>query len=405
MSVADSEAVFKSRALQIGLSEAVVQKLIDAGIKTLGSFAFASSYVPGSPDDKPFTDMVRTALGRAAELGELAGLRRLFNESYSAASVEMKSMIEQSDDQPTRRLAPAERSERFQAQQKRLTGLNLSGQLEPGDSLVDTAVSIYESDRLRYISWEHCVSREHEILTSTKKDNSLTFDSSGNLKLHRKESVSPCDVTTDLQVKYCLARRGLALEQGNILAYEKHELWAESLFTSRLREVPPGYSKISFKQIQAADAKLFVVLGEMTRSGIKMTSKGRPCDEVFEKAMHSNQVQHLLQPLPITNPGKGSNPNRDRSRSPRDPPNPKGKGKGKKGKDKSNKWKPAVPRELLQMGCVGTTSTGKPLCYDFQLNRCTREVDRRQCSSGLHLCAVKNCQKDHAATACPNKKS
>ncbi len=55
MSVADSEAVFKSRALQIGLSEAVVQELLDAGIKTLGSFAFASSYVPGSPDDKPFS--------------------------------------------------------------------------------------------------------------------------------------------------------------------------------------------------------------------------------------------------------------------------------------------------------------------------------------------------------------
>ncbi len=93
----------------------------------------------------------RSPLGRAAELGELAGLRRLFNEAYSAASVEMKSMIEQSDDQPARRLAPAERS--------RLMGLNLSGQLEPGESLVDTAVSRYESDRLRYISWEHCVSK------------------------------------------------------------------------------------------------------------------------------------------------------------------------------------------------------------------------------------------------------
>ncbi len=188
------------------------------------------------------------------------------------------------------------------------------------------------------------------------------------------------------------------------MSFENHELWAESLFTSRLREVPQGYSKISFKQIQAADAKLFVVLGEMTRSGIKMTSKGRPCDEIFKDAMQSNQVQHLLQPLPISHPGKGSNPNANPDRS-RSPPNLKGKGKGKKGKDKSNKWKPAVPRALLQLGFVGTTSSGKPLCDDFQLGRCTREVDRRQCSSGLHLCAVKNCQKDHAATACPNKKS
>ena len=81
------------------------------------------------------------------------------------------------------------------------------------------------------------------------------------------------------------------MEQGNIMSFENHELWAESLFTSRLREVPQGYSEISFKQIQAADAKLFVVLGEMTRRGTKMTSKGRPCDEIFKDATQSNQVQ------------------------------------------------------------------------------------------------------------------
>ena len=61
-SVTDSEAVFKSRALHMGLAESVVKDLETAGIKTLGAFAFASSYLPGSPDDKPFVEMLKTAL-------------------------------------------------------------------------------------------------------------------------------------------------------------------------------------------------------------------------------------------------------------------------------------------------------------------------------------------------------
>ena len=294
MSVVDSEAVFKSRASAIKISDEVQNLLKDAGIATMGNFAFASSYVPGSSDDAPFTDLVKKALKREPSLGELAGLRRLFNESYAATAAEMKTMVEQSDEGPVRRLAPAERAERFQEQQARLKGLNISGQLEPRDSLVDAAVAIHESDRLRYIEWQHCVSREHEILTSTKKDSSLTFDSNGVLKLTKREQVSPCDASSDLQVKYCLTRRGLALEQANVMSYANHEQWAERLFACRLKEPPPGYSRVSFKQLQLADAKLFVVLGEKTRKGIKTTSGGRPCDVVFAAAMESPEVLTLF---------------------------------------------------------------------------------------------------------------
>lgn len=301
MSIVDSTAVFRDRALKIGLDEAVYDLLKDGGLDTLGKLAFASSYVPGSSDDQPFVDLIKKVLKRDPSIGEMAIIRRLFNEAYAAASVEMKTMMEQTDEGPTRKLAPAERSERFESQQKRLKGITIKGQLEPGDSLVDAAVAIYESDRLRYIEWQHCVSREHEITTSSKKDTSLSFDSSGTLKLSTKKDIQPCEATTDLQVRYCLTRRGLALEQANIMAYSSHEMWMEKLFSCRMTEPPPGYNRVSFKQLQLADAKLFVVLGERTRSGIKLNPAGiRPCDDVFTDAMHSPEVQHLLQPLPMS---------------------------------------------------------------------------------------------------------
>eukprot|EP00435_Cladocopium_sp_Y103_P057169 s612_g19.t1 len=372
----------------------------------MGKLAFASSYVPGASDDSQFVDLVKKAIKRDPTLGELSGLRRLFSESYAATAAEMKSIVEQTDETPNRRLAPAERSESFEAQQKRLTVVKISGMLEPGDSLVDAAVAIYESDRMKYIEWQYCVSREHEVLTSTKKDTSLSFDSSGVLKMSTKNHIVPCETTSELQVKYCLTRRGLALEQGNVMSFENHEKWAEKLFASRLNEPPSGYARVSFKQMQLADAKLFVVLGEKCRSGIKVAAgSARPCDTKFEEAMNSNDVQHLLQPMPL------AQKTRVETETTRVPPvrptiDKKGSGKtsGKKGKGKGRVWKPSIPQELLNMGCVGMTSKGNALCYDSQLGKCSLAVQNQKCAKGFHLCPMPGCHRDHSAKDCNSRK-
>lgn len=403
MSLVDSEAVFKSRAVAIGLTDEVIGLLRDCGLTTMGKLAFASSYVPGSSDDAPFITLVKTALKREPTISEMARIRRIFNESYAAASLEMKSLVEQSEEAPVRKLAAAERAERFREQQRRLRGIKIQGQQEPGDSLVDLAVSIYESDRLKHIPWEQCVSREHEILTSTKKDPMLSFDSSGTLKVAKKDSVAPCDVSSELHVRYCLVRRGLAMEQANLLSFEKHDSWCELLFHRKMTDPPPGYNKVTFKQLQLADAKLFVVLGEATRDGIKVAADGtRPCDRVFDQAMNHTEVQHLLQPMPL--PAKSHEGREEKQSGPASPVRKttlksKGKGFGKQGK---NVWRPSIPQELLSMGCVGTTNRGNPLCFDYQFNRCTLTVQNQRCSKGLHLCAMPRCHKNHAAKDCPS---
>ena len=403
MSLVDSEAVFKSRAVAIGLTDEVIGLLRDCGLTTMGKLAFASSYVPGSSDNAPFVTLVKTALKRDPTISEMAGIRRIFNESYAAASLEMKSLVEQSEEAPVRKLAAAERAERFREQQRRLKGIKIQGQQEPGDSLVDLAVSIYESDRLKHIPWEQCVSREHEILTSTKKDPLLSFDSNGTLKVAKKDSVTPCDVSSELHVRYCLVRRGLAMEQANLLAFEKHDTWCELLFHRKMTDAPPGYNKVSFKQLQLADARLFVVLGEATRDGIKVTADGkRPCDLVFEQAMNHAEVQHLLQPMPSTS--KPHEIKEDKStdfhlRTRKTVLKNKGKGAGKQGK---NTWRPSIPHELLAMGRVGTTNRGNPLCFNYQLGKCSLQVQNQKCPKGLHLCAMPRCHKNHAAKDCPD---
>ena len=77
------------------------------------------------------------------------------------------------------------------------------------------------------------------------------------------------------------------------------EAWSEKMMQSRLEEPSTGFARTTMKQLEQADRKLFVILGENTREGIKATANGRPIDAIFEKCMQSSEVLSLLQPRPV----------------------------------------------------------------------------------------------------------
>ena len=159
MSFGDSEAVFKQRALFMGLPEATFRTWKDKGYSTMALFAFSCNYSPGASSDEAFINMVKDTLGRDPTAVEVSILRRLFSESYANVAADIKSQIEQTDETAVRKLAPAERAQRLAEQKARLTGISIKGQYEPGDSLVDKCCAAYESDRLVYIEWSSCISR------------------------------------------------------------------------------------------------------------------------------------------------------------------------------------------------------------------------------------------------------
>lgn len=149
--------------------------------------------------------------------------RRLFNESYATVAADIRCQTEQTNDESLRKLAPADRAARLEEQQGRLTGLDIRGPYEPGDSLVDKFVNFYENDRLQWISWDQCVSREHELMNTSKKDQRLVVQSSGELKFTSSVEYEPCDTSSEILLRYCFIRRALAMEQANILAYKYHD--------------------------------------------------------------------------------------------------------------------------------------------------------------------------------------
>jgi hypothetical protein len=213
MSYGDSKAVFKRRCEEIGFEPDVIELIINHGLDTMAKFAFACHFSPGSADESPLIQLAKEIMRCAPSTVEMSCVRRLFSESYANIAADIKNSVEATDDMPTRRLAPAERAERLRLQQQRLSGVNISGPYEPGDALVDKCMAIYDADRIQFIPWDICTSREHEILHGSNRDQTLTFDSTGVLKLHKQTRVEPCNTASEIQVRYCLARRALAMEQ------------------------------------------------------------------------------------------------------------------------------------------------------------------------------------------------
>ena len=120
---------------------------------------------------------------------------------------------------------------------QRLSGIRIRGPYEPGDTLVDRFVSFM---KMTGFNGYHgtCVSREHELLSSSKRDQRLVVQSSGELKLTSSSKVEPCDTSSEILLRYCLICRGLAMEQANILAFTNHDKWLEKILACRLETVP-----------------------------------------------------------------------------------------------------------------------------------------------------------------------
>ena len=198
-------------------------------------------------------------------------------------------------------------------------------------------------------------------------------------------------------MRYCLVRRALAFDQANLMEFKLMEAWNEKLMQSRLEDPSPGFSRTTMKQLELADRKLFCILAEKTREGIKTTVKGRPLDLVFKECTESSEVLSLLQPRPGVAAAEKSKEPRSNSA---EPPSKKPKREaGKKGKGKGNNGAfVRIPHDLLKLNCVAATPKNNRICFSYNLKKC--DTTGQKCSKGLHVCAVQGCFRGHPALEC-----
>jgi len=265
----------------------------------------------------------------------------------------------------------------------RLPGLILRGELECSDSLVDEAVALYDDNRVRYIPWARCL-RKRDELEGVKKLEMFTKLPDGTLKASSQAALPVADTSSEYLLRNALTRRGLALDQANLVNFNTHEVWAEKLFSARMKPLLDGFRRVSLVQLENADKFMFERLSELTRDGIVPDSAGRrPLDIAFHTAMQEPELMQLLTQMPAGSRAADENTG-GRAKVPPKEPNKQGQA-NKKAKKGAGKGKGVN----LPAGLKGETRTrdGANICFAFNLGTCS-EQQKNGCAKGKHVCTM-----------------
>ena len=226
--VLDSEASFRERCLKIGLSPELLERLVTVGYNTFGKLAFAASSTPQGLTDDAVDSWLATVITPAPSAFQVSVIRRLLYESHSLNVADLKSRVEGASEGSVRRLPQAERTERLEAQRRRLSGLVFMSHTTPAHSCIDQVTDMYENNSLKYHPINRWISRFQEM-SLQKKDAAVQMDNDGNIKVVQKQSEPTCDTTGMFALRQAFQRRSLAFDVGHLCSFEAYETWINKL--------------------------------------------------------------------------------------------------------------------------------------------------------------------------------
>ena len=150
MSLVDSNAVFESRARASGIPDQVITNMGLRGWTTHATYAFSVATQPGA-DEQAFMDGVITPILGNPDHPDAPKLRKLFFESHTLTSAELRRKVDPTETEAPRKLPAPEIAQRIEMLQARIAPLIISNFLEPSHHLINALVQCVEDGRARYI--------------------------------------------------------------------------------------------------------------------------------------------------------------------------------------------------------------------------------------------------------------
>ena len=408
----DSKAVFEARLVSAGMEAGFIRLLLAAGIDTIANMAYCSSSQPGTGDEVSFIKFLCKAFALQEDeitTALLAMMRRVWYESHAIALAEVRSKVDRTEDAQPKRLAMPERAARMADQQRRLSGVSISGSLEPSFAILDYVNQMKEDEQVKWIDPSLCTARESE-LQGVKKETFMKVDAQGNLKAVEREVENRADMSNEYRIRLALQRRSLALDQANLLLYAESEAYHNFLFALLTKPVPDSHMAISVQQVLQTDMFIWTKMSEHCRRGISMRLDGTfPIAQALTIALADPIILSGLQPLQIWSqaarqPQHAAMPGATVQSPISKKIKVKGKGKGKqrenkgKGKGKPSFEGPPMPKDLI--GYKRVDSSGRNLCFAFNINGCSSGDAGAACTKGSHACCkclgahcLKNCNQ------------
>ena len=391
---AESSASFANRAKEIQFRQEHLDALGAQDIRNFNQLAFSVCSQPGQIDTQKFQDLVDAVFPTGASIGLQASLRQLAYESLTVAVAAIKQRIEGPDEGSIRKLPAHEREEHVRRQARRITGLQISGDYEPAHAVVDAFVNMLEESILKVLPLSKCISRDQE-LKQAKADKQMVVLENHQLHVKAKTLENESSLSNELRVHNAMVRRGLAMDQANLMTFSQHDKIMREFLGHLTREHPPGFKGPDIQSILRADQELWVRCADQCRTNLKVGADGKlPLDVAAESLYMSSTVLFHLLPLPTSRAAKRSRtPTRSNENDDKEPKKKKKKQKGERTK---------LPEDLK--GFSGVNKQKQRICYNYNLaHGCTLDAKKDQsghmkCQRGLHQCI--RCHKSHPLHSC-----
>ena len=405
MALVDSQATFELHCDKIDKSGWLKRKMESNSLRTFSDLAFAvgTPQTPGTAEDfDAFCNSINDGLDMS--IAEASRVRRLHFEACTLIVAHTKQQVSlDATTEGSRKLPAAEKQARLARQQEKLTGLSITGELQPSYALIDIAAGMLESNSVVWIPPSKCVKRETEIqMAATKEKSSVVSVEQHVLKVTAAEDNLKVDCSTELELQWALQRRGIALDQCGLIEWSVHQKWVQQLMSLLTKAVPDGYSRIKMSQLLKADREMFLVMAEdIQQTGVRLSATPSPMNKAMVALVTDPRVTMHLLPLPlqqarVANPPTSAPTKPEGSTSTKG--SPKGRGKVRREGKISTKAKTLCPAELKEY--KQTDEQNRPICWAFNLKGgCKEPTTDGRCKKGVHIC-MKCKRSNHGVSTC-----
>ena len=152
---------FESQAKRAGLNEQWIEAFGRNDLNKLGRLAYAVTTPGVAPyNTEQVTEfMNHLRFGVGPTLSEITAVKRVLFEAQTLTIASLRSTVHSPDDASTRRVAPAERSARIEAQLSATSRFGIVWAYGTKSLLYDQFSAMLETGELKYISPGKCMTR------------------------------------------------------------------------------------------------------------------------------------------------------------------------------------------------------------------------------------------------------
>ena len=293
-SLSQSKAYFNRRLDEIGVPSEMQAALEKAGFESMARLAHCVSSNPAAADDEKYVAFLATILEKEPSESTKAAMRQALGEAQATMVVELRSRYDPQCLEQPRNLPRDELHARLASQQKRLAGIELTGEYLPANALLNTVANMKETGEVVYIAPDKCLSRQAE-LSGEKKEATLSVNN-GKITIQDKHDQQSLLIDGEPRLRYAWTRRGLAFDMFNIVDFHTHNRWVEFLL-GQLAPKPGKVFQVAMQQVIEADKLLWLRVAELVKGGVAPDASGAlPVVVAMNEARQDPQVVFALYP-------------------------------------------------------------------------------------------------------------